>query len=202
MSTWPMLLEWAATALSALVVPLLALELWALHRRGQLTGPVVRELLASASPVVPTLALSGLTVGWALTVFQWAQQVSPLHVATTPWSAAAVVVLGDFTYYWEHRCAHRVRGYWAVAHSVHHSSPDYNQATGLRVSFVDGFISPLFYVPLVVLGFEPLLVGAAIFFNAAFQQWIHTELVGRLPWLDGWLNTPSNHRVHHASQAA
>jgi sterol desaturase/sphingolipid hydroxylase (fatty acid hydroxylase superfamily) len=34
----------------------------------------------------------------------------------------------------------------------------------------------------------------------AYQQWLHTELIDKLPLLDGWLNTPSNHRVHHAMQ--
>jgi len=31
-----------------------------------------------------------------------------------------------------------------------------------------------------------------------YQFWLHTELVPRLPGLDRILNTPSNHRVHHA----
>jgi hypothetical protein len=34
--------------------------------------------------------------------------------------------------------------------------------------------------------------------STLYQFWIHTELVGKLGWLEAWLNTPSHHRVHHA----
>jgi hypothetical protein len=34
--------------------------------------------------------------------------------------------------------------------------------------------------------------------STLYQFWIHTELVGKLGWLEEWLNTPSHHRVHHA----
>jgi sterol desaturase/sphingolipid hydroxylase (fatty acid hydroxylase superfamily) len=104
-------------------------------------------------------------------------------------------------YYWDHRAAHRNRAYWALAHSVHHSSPQFDQTTGLRVSFVDGFVSPWFYVPVVLAGFDPLLVGGCLAVIIGWQQWLHTEAIDRLPWLDPWLNTPSNHRVHHGVQA-
>jgi hypothetical protein len=30
-----------------------------------------------------------------------------------------------------------------------------------------------------------------------YQYWVHTELVGRLGWMDRVFVTPSNHRVHH-----
>lgn len=33
----------------------------------------------------------------------------------------------------------------------------------------------------------------------AIGQLQHTKVVGRLRWLDPWLATPSNHRVHHGS---
>jgi sterol desaturase/sphingolipid hydroxylase (fatty acid hydroxylase superfamily) len=194
------ILEKLSLLLGAMIFLLLPVELWRLHGRHQLNGKVVREILGSASPLIPTLLLSGVTTSWAILIFECASRMTGLRVPTTPVVVVMAIVAGDFLYYWEHRCSHRVRAYWAIAHSVHHSSPHYNQSTGLRVSFVDGFLSPLFYVPLALLGLEPTLVGATILFNAAFQQWIHTESIGRLPWLDGWLNTPSNHRVHHASQ--
>jgi sterol desaturase/sphingolipid hydroxylase (fatty acid hydroxylase superfamily) len=83
---------------------------------------------------------------------------------------------------------------------VHHSSPQYDQTVGLRITFLDGFVTIWFYVPLVLLGFSPALIAASFGLILGYQQWIHTETIGRLPWLDGWLNTPSNHRVHHGIQ--
>jgi hypothetical protein len=36
--------------------------------------------------------------------------------------------------------------------------------------------------------------------NLIYQFWIHTETVGRLPrWFEAVMNTPSHHRVHHAT---
>ncbi len=35
--------------------------------------------------------------------------------------------------------------------------------------------------------------------NLVYQFWIHTDLIGKLGWMEGVLNTPSAHRVHHAA---
>jgi sterol desaturase/sphingolipid hydroxylase (fatty acid hydroxylase superfamily) len=40
-----------------------------------------------------------------------------------------------------------------------------------------------------------LTVGVAQLF---YQFWPHTQLIGRMGFLDCWIQTPSNHRVHHA----
>jgi sterol desaturase/sphingolipid hydroxylase (fatty acid hydroxylase superfamily) len=54
-------------------------------------------------------------------------------------------------------------------------------------------------VPLVWPGFPPGIVAATLLFNLLYQFWLHTELVGSLGVLEYVLNTPSHHRVHHAS---
>jgi sterol desaturase/sphingolipid hydroxylase (fatty acid hydroxylase superfamily) len=193
-------LEWLGIALGATLVVLLPIELVVLHRRGKLDWERAREMLASASPVVPTLLTEGValaTFGGALT---FVHELAPVALPTSWGTAVICFVLVDFLYYWDHRCGHRVRLYWAVSHSVHHSSTVYDQTTGLRVSFVDGFVAALFYWPLAILGFEPTLVIACFFVMVAYQQWLHTETIGKIAWMDPWLNTPSNHRVHHASQ--
>jgi len=126
--------------------------------------------------------------------------VAPLQIPVSIPAALACLILVDLLYYVEHRCAHRVRIYWAVAHSVHHSSPQFDQTTALRISFVDGFLSPWFYLPAILLGFHPALVGACFGIVLAYQQWIHTETIGKLGWFDAVFNSPSNHRVHHGAQ--
>jgi hypothetical protein len=57
----------------------------------------------------------------------------------------------------------------------------------------------IFNLPLVWLGVRPEVVGATLLFSLLYQFWLHTELVPRLGWLEWVLNTPSHHRVHHAS---
>jgi alkylglycerol monooxygenase len=36
-------------------------------------------------------------------------------------------------------------------------------------------------------------------FDTLYQFWIHTRTIGKLGFLESFLNTPSNHRVHHGS---
>jgi sterol desaturase/sphingolipid hydroxylase (fatty acid hydroxylase superfamily) len=193
-------LEVLATALSALFVVFLPLELWRRYRAGRLDRHSVREMLTSASPLLPTLLAGPLVLAFIAGLYTMAYAITPLRLPTTWGTAALALLLVDFLYYWDHRAAHRVRAYWAIAHSVHHSSWQYDQTTAFRISFVDGFISPWFYVPAVLLGFHPMLVAACLGLILAYQQWLHTETVGRLGWLDAVFNTPSNHRAHHAVQ--
>lgn len=113
------------------------------------------------------------------------------------WSFALLFVLWDLCYYWEHRVAHRVSLFWG-GHSVHHQSEVYNLSVALRqssTSFLWGFP---FYLPLALIGFDPVQVLLAGGFNLLYQFWIHTEHISKLPRLLEWvLNTPSHHRVHH-----
>lgn len=193
-------LEMLATALSALFVVFLPLETWRRHRAGRLDRRSVREMLASASPLLPTLLAGPLVLAFIAALYGLAHALTPLRLPVDWGTAALALLLVDFLYYWDHRAAHRVRAYWAIGHSVHHSSWQYDQTTAFRISFVDGFISPWFYLPAVLLGFHPMLVVACLGLVLAYQQWLHTESVGRLGWLDAIFNTPSNHRAHHAVQ--
>jgi sterol desaturase/sphingolipid hydroxylase (fatty acid hydroxylase superfamily) len=152
----------------------LPLELWQRHRRGQLTKDALKEMAASCSPFLPTLLTSGLLVAYFALLFGAASRLAPWHIPTTPWTIAAALLAVDFVYYWDHRASHRVRLLWATAHSVHHSSPLYDQTVGLRITFLDGYLSLWFYVPLALLGFEPLLIAAAFGVILGYQQWLHT----------------------------
>ncbi len=178
-------------------LPILAIELWRLARSGGLSRRRATGMLTSSFCLVPAtlveIALAAALAG----LFFGVAALSPFAVPTTWVTALVCFLLVDFTYYWEHRAAHEVNGLWAAYHSVHHSADHFDQTIALRISFVDFFITPLFYLPLVVAGFHPVLVFACLGLVLAWQQWIHTELVGKLPLLDPWLDTPSNHRVHH-----
>jgi sterol desaturase/sphingolipid hydroxylase (fatty acid hydroxylase superfamily) len=113
------------------------------------------------------------------------------------WVWVAGLVLYDFCYYWHHRLGHTVALFWA-AHVVHHQSEDYNLSTALRQTgsgWVGGW---LFYLPMAVLGFPPLVFGVVALIDLLYQYWVHTQHIGRLGWFDRWFCAPSNHRVHHA----
>ena len=104
----------------------------------------------------------------------------------------------DFCYYWFHRMGHEINAIW-VAHVVHHQSEEYNLSVALRQSWFQSFFSSLFYLPLAILGFDPLITITVIAFNTLYQFWIHTELIGNMGWFEYVFNTPSHHRVHHGS---
>jgi len=112
------------------------------------------------------------------------------------WSWPLAILAADLTYYWMHRCEHRVRLLWTY-HSVHHSSPEFNFSTALRLAWIEALFTWIFFVPMVVAGFDPAQVVAALAIVIAYQSWIHTEKLGKLGFLEAVLNTPSNHRVHH-----
>jgi sterol desaturase/sphingolipid hydroxylase (fatty acid hydroxylase superfamily) len=123
-----------------------------------------------------------------------------LRMATLPersvlvWCACFLGI--DFLYYWFHRTSHRVNAVWAT-HVVHHQSEDFNLAVALRQAAFQEAFSWLYYLPLAVLGFPPLVFLAAVTANTLYQFWIHTRAIGKLGPLEWVLNTPSHHRVHH-----
>ena len=106
------------------------------------------------------------------------------------------LVFYDFCYYWAHRLGHEVNIFWA-AHVVHHSSEYYNLSTALRQTASGPLLGWLFYVPMALAGVPPGVFVTVAVIDLLYQFWVHTELVGKLGWLDGILCTPSNHRVHH-----
>lgn len=169
---------------------------------GRLTGRAVyetRDTLASLLMGGGNLVFGGLLGAAAGGFLLWLHRLSPIDWG---WSWPVFVlcfVLDDLRYYWYHRLAHERRLLWA-AHVNHHSSQHYNLSTALRQEWTAVLTgSFLFRVPLVLMGFHPVMLGFVMSFNLLYQFWIHTELVGRMPrWFEAVLNTPSHHRVHHA----
>lgn len=132
-----------------------------------------------------------------LTVYVFAyQHIALFNLPDTWWVWVAAFVLYDFCYYWNHRLGHEMSLLWA-AHVVHHSSEEYNLTTALRQTS-GGFLSWVFYLPMALLGFDPLMVISVGALNLVYQFWVHTRHIGKMGWYEWIFITPSNHRVHHA----
>jgi sterol desaturase/sphingolipid hydroxylase (fatty acid hydroxylase superfamily) len=115
------------------------------------------------------------------------------------WSWLVLLFAEDFCYYWFHRISHKSRLFWA-SHVVHHSSQKYNLSTALRQTWSGSFYTFIFWLPLVLLGFHPIMVLVQMSISLIYQYWIHTELINKMPkWFEALFNTPSHHRVHHAT---
>ncbi|MBB4211848.1 sterol desaturase/sphingolipid hydroxylase (fatty acid hydroxylase superfamily) [Rhodothalassium salexigens DSM 2132] len=196
LAPWPNPVDYA--------IPVFVLSILAEMLYGRLTGRVSHE---------PRDSLTSLTMGLGSTVagalfaaaiftvgaFVW-QHFRLLDIPRTWWALVIAFVLDDLRYYWFHRLSHRVRWFWA-SHVIHHSSQHYNLTTALRQTWT-GFFSAtwVFKLPLFLIGFDPVLIAFVGGLNLIYQFWIHTEAIDRLPrWVEAFFNTPSHHRVHHAT---
>ncbi len=143
--------------------------------------------------------ISLFTKGIMLGAFWFLYQFKFFTIPFTWWAWAILVFLEDFIYYWNHRIAHESRFFWA-SHVVHHSSKKYNLSTALRQTWTGSFYTFIFWIPLVFIGFHPLMILTQQSISLLYQYWIHTELINKLPkWYEAIFNTPSHHRVHHAT---
>lgn len=159
-----------------------------------------RASAASMADALIRRGVDALGLSLAAPAYLWAYQhrLQTLELSTP--AAFVLLFLGqEFLYYWYHRAAHRVRWFWA-SHSVHHSPNQLNLAAALRLGWTGKLTgSGLFFVPLVWLGFPPLAVTAAVALNLIYQFWVHAPWMPRLGPLEWVLNTPTHHKVHHAS---
>ena len=118
------------------------------------------------------------------------------------WSWVLLFFLEEFAYYWYHRAAHRVRLLWAT-HAVHHSPDELTLASAYRLAWTPVLsASWVFFLPVIWLGYDPLVVFGLLGISLIYQFWLHSTLIPKLGPLEYILNTPSAHRVHHASNEA
>jgi alkylglycerol monooxygenase len=106
------------------------------------------------------------------------------------------LVVYDFIFYWAHRWGHEMNIFWG-AHIVHHQSQEYNLSVALRQSWFHTALAFVLFLPLPLLGFNPLIFAAAAATATLYQFWIHTRHIKTLGFLEWFMNTPSHHRVHH-----
>tara|TARA_R110000765_G_scaffold16291_2_gene46034 strand:- start:10352 stop:11251 length:900 start_codon:yes stop_codon:yes gene_type:complete len=146
------------------------------------------------------VAIGLVTKGIALGLFYLLYNFYHLfEIPFTWWSWLLLLFAEDFCYYWFHRISHESRFFWA-SHVVHHSSKKYNLSTALRQTWSGGFYTFIFWTPLIILGFHPVMVLVQMSVSLIYQYWIHTEMIRKMPkWFELIFNTPSHHRVHHAT---
>lgn len=186
--------------LAAMLALVLAEAGWRLARGRGYDGRAALTTIGLAAGNIPFAALNVLVIS---AVFGVAARLAPLHWPIEDWRTwAAGFVAVEFAYYWFHRASHRVRWLWA-SHSVHHSAEQMTLLASFRLGWTNLFSAGwVFYVPLILLGFPPLVVVALLAFDLRYQFFLHTEAVGRLGPIEWVFNTPAHHRLHHASNDA
>lgn len=135
-------------------------------------------------------------LGLGLYVFLY-QHARLLNIPNNWGTYLLLFLLIDLLYYWFHRYSHEINTFWG-AHVVHHQSEEYNLSVALRQSAFQGLFSSAFYLPLAIVGFDPVPFAIIGTFQTLYQFWIHTEAIVKMPsWFEFIFNTPSHHRVHH-----
>ncbi|CAM1343658.1 sterol desaturase family protein [Tenacibaculum amylolyticum] len=158
-----------------------------------------KDAATSITMGLGNVALGLLSKGIMFALFVWLYQYRFFTIPFTWWAWIVLLFAEDFVYYWNHRIAHESRLFWA-SHVVHHSSQKYNLSTALRQTWTGGFYTFVFWLPLILVGFHPIMVITQMSISLLYQYWIHTELIDKLPkWFEAIFNTPSHHRVHHAT---
>lgn len=170
----------------------------AMRQRGWYQGAdsavsLVMLIASAVVDVLPKLALVWLMLLLA-PLSPWADIIERQW-----WAWALLFVLDDLCYYLFHRSNHEWRILWA-GHVNHHSSRYFNLATALRQGVGERIPKYVYWLPLPLLGFDVAMILVMISFNLFYQFWIHLPGVPKLAApIEYVLNTPSHHRVHHAS---
>jgi sterol desaturase/sphingolipid hydroxylase (fatty acid hydroxylase superfamily) len=130
-------------------------------------------------------------------VFAW--ELTPLRWERSWLSALACFLLVDLLFYGWHRFLHHHPLGFAL-HTVHHSGQTYALSLAGRLPWPLRLVDDFIALPVVLLGFDPLLTFLCMGVSFTVQFLVHTNAVGRLGVLDLVFNTPSNHRVHHHAE--
>ncbi len=193
-SNSPELIIWAAPFMFFFVL----LEWFISHRQH-------KELYQKAETIGSVLVgIGNVAIAFALKfslffLIVWVYNLVPWRMYLNWWTFIPCYIIFDFCSYWAHRIAHEQRIWWAT-HVVHHSSEHYNLSVSFRLSWIQ-HAKLIFFLPVALLGFHPVIFFVVNQVAVLFQFWVHTEYIGRLhPVIEYLFATPSNHRVHHGSQ--
>jgi sterol desaturase/sphingolipid hydroxylase (fatty acid hydroxylase superfamily) len=109
----------------------------------------------------------------------------------------------DFLYYLLHVVDHYTRFFWA-SHVTHHSSEQFNLTVGFRSSVFQPLYRFIYFIPLSLFGFEVVDIAVMYSITQIYGILVHTSYFPKLhkmPYklLEYVFVTPSQHRVHHAS---
>ncbi|MGK2863084.1 MAG: sterol desaturase family protein [Chitinophagaceae bacterium] len=193
-SNSPELIVWAAPVLFFFVL----LEWFVSYRQN-------KELYTKAETIGSVLVgVGNVAIAFALKfillyLIIWVYNLVPWRMYFSWWLFIPCYIIFDFCSYWAHRIAHQQQIWWAT-HVVHHSSEQYNLTVSFRLSWIQ-HLKLIFFLPVALMGFHPVIFFIVNQVAVLFQFWVHTEYIARLhPAIEYIFATPSNHRVHHGSQ--
>lgn len=149
----------------------------------------------------------GTIVGGILSVFVFAS----IGLKFAPWTSGLewywfiyAFVVYEFWYWIQHWLAHKVRLFWTI-HSTHHAPQSMSMAVGFEHNFVEAFLYfPFFFGFVTALcGVNPVFIIIINIIDATYGNLLHISdgvmKNGRYGIIGKFMQTPSLHRVHHAT---
>lgn len=124
-------------------------------------------------------------------------------LAALPWGLQLVLLLlvADLCGYASHRWLHASRRLWPI-HAVHHSSTQVDWLSAGRVHPLNDVVTRLAQsLPIVLIGFDPALVGAFVPVLIVYAVLVHANVGWTFGPLRYVLASPVFHRWHHAAEA-
>ena len=145
------------------------------------------------------LVLRGL---FYVSVLMWSYHHQVIKIENVYLYWFLLFILEDLAFYFEHRVDHYCRIFWAV-HVTHHSSEEYNLTTGFRSSVFQPVYRFIYFIPIALMGFDPLDIIFMYSLTQTYGIMVHTQYINKMPkWFEAVFVSPSHHRVHHASNVA
>jgi sterol desaturase/sphingolipid hydroxylase (fatty acid hydroxylase superfamily) len=167
---------------------------WGKHGILLIICTVASVALYRISPVVMALNVTGSRFGL-------------LNRTWLPFAARCVIAILalDLVRYSTHRLSHSVGALWRF-HQVHHSDPDFDISTALRVHPIEVVLTQGAYL-LTVAVLAPPVVAVLIAELGSILQSFFSHANASLPrWVEKPLRavfvTPDMHRIHHSEEVA
>ena len=150
-----------------------------------------------AGNIIVAFSIKGLILAFHFYLYQFkAFDLASILPLWGMWVLTFIMI--DFVFYIYHRMSHRVRFLWAI-HLSHHSSEEMNFAVSFRQAWFGPISKIPFFMVLPLLGFDPTIIAVAGVMSTLWGIVGHTQIVGKLGFVEWVFNTPSHHRVHHGS---
>ena len=149
-------------AVPALLVAALLMALgWRWSRRhAEAKGYAVGDSLANGALGALKMSFGALVKLGSVPLFALIYDHRIANIGQAWWAFVILLFAEDLCFYIFHRTHHAVRLLWA-AHVSHHSSEYYNLSTAWRQTLLTTLTSPIFWMPLALIGFSPWMILVA-----------------------------------------
>ncbi len=162
-----------------------------------------RETITNLYLMLLNGGLDLLTRGMTWGVLVWFSHFQFVEITNQYIYWLLLFILEDFLYYLLHLVDHYTRFFWA-SHVTHHSSETFNLTVGFRSSVFQPLYRFIYFIPLALLGFKVEDIAVMYSITQIYGILVHTNFIPKLTkfplnLIEYILVTPSQHRVHHAS---